>query len=211
MSSIQFQTPKPIEPAKLIAILIIFAIACMCIASLIGCRTVQKAQSIIKKDIDSTVTIEHDSSTVENYYNWEDYFSSDSIAVHIEFKDSSKPMVKPQHPHSFIDNLMQLANSGNVKVLDITAKKLKDSSHLIATNLVATKNDDTTIHKTDQTKTKVSTKDVKSNTALWIVIGVVLIFLGYGGYLYKTANNTVGVASKAVDAVSGIEKQIKGL
>ena len=91
---------------KIIKVVVIIALIVAAMIGLHGCRTVHKTQEIVKKNIDSTTEIRHDSSTIENYTNWDDYFSTDSIAVHIEFKDSSKPVMKPEHPHSFLDNLI---------------------------------------------------------------------------------------------------------
>ncbi len=180
---------------------IVFILMCFLAKGLTGCRTVHKTQSIEKLSVDSTVEIKHDSSTIENYTNWDDYFSSDSIAIHIEFKDSSKPVIKPQHPHSFIDNIIQLANSGNVKVLDINANKLKDSTNYNSAIITKSAKNDTTTKVINKTKIKVSDKEIKSNTALLIVLGIVLIALGYGGYLYKTANKPMDAVEKVVNKI----------
>lgn len=47
----QTTSQQPIEPLKLIAILVLFAITCLCIASLIGCnpaRKIERAEQIVK-------------------------------------------------------------------------------------------------------------------------------------------------------------------
>ncbi len=180
---------------------IVFILMCFLAKGLTGCRTVHKSQSIEKKDVDSLVITKHDSSTIENYTNWDDYFSSDSIAVHIEFKDSSKHVVKTPMRSSFIDNLIQLANSGNVKVLDINAKKLKDSANYNSAIITKSAKNDTTTHKTDNSKFKSAEKDVHSNTALFIVLGVVFIASVYGLYVYKTANKPMDAVEKVVNKI----------
>lgn len=187
---------------KIIKVVVIIALIVAAMIGLHGCRTVHKTQEIVKKNIDSTTEIRHDSSTIENYTNWDDYFSTDSIAVHIEFKDSSKPVMKPEHPHSFLDNLMQLANSGNLKVLDIRAKKVKDSSNILIRSNSTTLNNDTITHVIDKTKTKVSAKDIKSNTNLLAIGGGLILLLTLFFIVWKWVTKKEDTATSIVEKVA---------
>ena len=172
------------------------------IISLSGCRTVQKNLQVEKKNIDSTVIIKHDTATQQTIANWTDLLTADSVGITIEFKDSSKPT---QHrSSSFIDELMQLANSGQVKNISISAKKLKDSSTNKTVETKTQINNDTTIRIIDKTKIKDSTKSTKSNSNLLAWGGGLILLLSVFFAVWKFGTKKVDTVTNTVDAVDNL-------
>lgn len=191
-----------------LVILFVWAILVFCLLMMMGgCRTVKKTQDTEKTSLDSLSSFKHDSSSVINTAYFNQLLSADSFGLHIVFKGNSKPTINPQaKTASFIDNLVWIANSGEVESIDINAKKLKDSTSSGSTNSVMHVKNDSMSHVVDSSKIKKTTKDITSNTNLLAIGGGLILLLSIFFAIWKYTTKKVDTVTNTIDSVNKIIK-----